>query len=135
VFKEAGVPDGVINVVLEPGMITDTVWQVVILRESTLQDRLTLKIFGLKLELTSITIKHTRIVGETGGKDFIIAHSTNPKQVSTELFVVLLSSKDKMFSSFTSLCTTKWPAVKQIITDVKSMKMGSLKTLVISLLQ
>jgi acyl-CoA reductase-like NAD-dependent aldehyde dehydrogenase len=50
VFKEAGVPDGVINVVLRPGMITDTVWQVVILRESTLQDRLmSLKIFGLKL--------------------------------------------------------------------------------------
>jgi hypothetical protein len=65
VFKEAGVPDGVINVVLEPGMITDTVWQVVILRESTLQDRLmSLKIFGLKLELTSITINIPRIVGE-----------------------------------------------------------------------
>jgi delta 1-pyrroline-5-carboxylate dehydrogenase len=44
---------------------------------------MSLKIFGLKLELTSITIKH-KIVGETGGKDFIIAHSSaNPKQVST----------------------------------------------------
>jgi acyl-CoA reductase-like NAD-dependent aldehyde dehydrogenase len=54
---------------------------------------------------------YPRIVGETGGKDFIIAHSSaNPKQVSTGLFVVLLSSKDKMFSSFTSLCTTKYVA-------------------------
>jgi hypothetical protein len=42
-------------------MIETLFWQVVILRESTLQDRLmSLKIFGLKLELTSITIKHTQ---------------------------------------------------------------------------
>jgi acyl-CoA reductase-like NAD-dependent aldehyde dehydrogenase len=47
VFKRC--PDGVINVVLESQMITDTVWQVVILQDSTLQDRLmSLKIFGLK---------------------------------------------------------------------------------------
>jgi 1-pyrroline-5-carboxylate dehydrogenase len=38
-----------------------------------------------KIELTSIIHKtYPRIVGETGGKDFIIAHSSaNPKQVST----------------------------------------------------
>jgi acyl-CoA reductase-like NAD-dependent aldehyde dehydrogenase len=55
--KEAGVPDGVINVVLESQEWLQTLfWQVVILLESTLQDRLmSLKIFGLKLELTSIT--------------------------------------------------------------------------------
>jgi 1-pyrroline-5-carboxylate dehydrogenase len=40
VFKEAGVPDGVINVVFDAQMITDTVLQVVILLDSTLQDQL-----------------------------------------------------------------------------------------------
>jgi hypothetical protein len=42
-------------------MITDTVLASRDFAESTLQDRLmSLKIFGLKLELTSITIKHTQ---------------------------------------------------------------------------
>jgi 1-pyrroline-5-carboxylate dehydrogenase len=87
---------------------------------------MSLKIFGLKLEL-SITIKH-RIVGETGGKILLsLTQVLTLNKYLQELFVVLLSSKDKMFSSFTSLCTTKYVASckEQIITDVKSMKMGS----------
>jgi hypothetical protein len=60
VFKEAGVPDGVINVVLERNDYRHCLASRDF-GESTLQDRLmSLKIFGLKLELTSITIKHTQ---------------------------------------------------------------------------
>jgi hypothetical protein len=49
------------------------------------------------------------------------------------LCVVHLNFKVKMFSSFKILRTKSlWPAIKeQIITDVKSMKMGSQKILVI----
>jgi 1-pyrroline-5-carboxylate dehydrogenase len=47
VFKEAGVPDGVINVVFDAQMITDTVLQVVILLDCTLQDQLMYLISGL----------------------------------------------------------------------------------------
>jgi 1-pyrroline-5-carboxylate dehydrogenase len=67
---------------------------------------------------------YPRIVGETGGKDFIIAHSSaNLNKYLQELFVVLLSSKDKNVSR-AYVPQSMWPA-KQIITDVKSMKMGS----------
>ena len=39
---------------------------------------------------------YPRIVGETGGKDFVIAHKTaDPDVVVTALFVVLLNTKDK----------------------------------------
>jgi 1-pyrroline-5-carboxylate dehydrogenase len=88
---------------------------------------MSLKIFGLNGANIHHYKTYPRIVGETGGKDFIIAHSSaNLNKYLQELFV-LLSSKDKMFSSFTSLCTTKYVASckEQIITDVKSMKMGS----------
>jgi 1-pyrroline-5-carboxylate dehydrogenase len=109
----------------------------VILRESTLQDRLFKDIWA-KIGANIHHYKTYPIVGETGGKILLsLTQVLTLNKYLQELFVVLLSSKDKMFSSFTSLCTTKYVASckEQIITDVKSMKMGSLKTLVISLLQ
>jgi 1-pyrroline-5-carboxylate dehydrogenase len=49
-----------------------------------------------KLELTFTTTKHTRIVGETGGKDFIIAHSSlTQNKFLQELFMELFNFKVK----------------------------------------
>jgi 1-pyrroline-5-carboxylate dehydrogenase len=81
---EAGVPDGVINVVLDALMVLIPFLQVVILQDCTLQDLLMyLKIFGQGTNIHHYKT-YPRIVGETGGKDFIIAHSSaNPKQVAT----------------------------------------------------
>ncbi|RAV30387.1 L-glutamate gamma-semialdehyde dehydrogenase [Sinomicrobium soli] len=89
VFREAGVPDGVINVVYgDPVMITDTVlaspdFAGIHFTGSTN----VFKSIWAKIGANINTYKtYPRIVGETGGKDFIIAHpSSNPKQVATAI--------------------------------------------------
>ena len=87
VFKEAGVPDGVINVVYgDPVMITDTVlaspdFSGIHFTGSTFVFKELWKKIGNNIHQYKT---YPRIVGETGGKDFIIAHpSANPKQVAT----------------------------------------------------
>jgi 1-pyrroline-5-carboxylate dehydrogenase len=132
VFKEAGVPDGVINVVFgDPEMITDTVlasrdFAGVHFTGST-------NVFKGIWAKIGANINHyktyPRIVGETGGKDFIIAHpSANPKQVSTGIVRGAFEFQGQKCSAASRSYVPKsiWPAVKeQIIADVKSMKMGS----------
>lgn len=89
VFKEAGLPDGVINVVYgDPVMITDTVLESpdfagIHFTGSTFVFKELWKKIGNKIHTYKT---YPRIVGETGGKDFIIAHpSSNPKQVATAI--------------------------------------------------
>jgi acyl-CoA reductase-like NAD-dependent aldehyde dehydrogenase len=54
---------------------------------------------------------YPRIVGETGGKDFIVAHpSANAKQVVTGITVMHLNFKVKMFCSFNELISAKFMA-------------------------
>ncbi|NNK10377.1 MAG: L-glutamate gamma-semialdehyde dehydrogenase [Flavobacteriaceae bacterium] len=89
VFKEAGLPDGVINVIYgDPVMVTETV-----LSHSDFSGlHFTGSTDVFKSLWTQIgnnihTYKtYPRIVGETGGKDFILAHPTaKPKQVATAI--------------------------------------------------
>jgi 1-pyrroline-5-carboxylate dehydrogenase len=132
VFKEAGVPDGVINVVFGDAlMVTDTVL--------ASRDFAGLHFTGSTHVFKDIWAKigtnihhyktYPRIVGETGGKDFIIVHSSaNPKQVSTGIVRGAFEFQGQKCSAASRAYVPKsmWPAVKeQIITDVKSMKMGS----------
>jgi 1-pyrroline-5-carboxylate dehydrogenase len=132
VFKEAGVPDGVINVVFgDPSMITDTVL--------ASRDFAGIHFTGSTNVFKDIWAKigtnihhyktYPRIVGETGGKDFIIAHpSANPKQVATGIVRGAFEFQGQKCSaaSRSYVPQSLWPAIKEkIITDVKSMKMGS----------
>ncbi|WP_166920492.1 L-glutamate gamma-semialdehyde dehydrogenase [Flavobacterium poyangense] len=132
VFKEAGVPDGVINVVFGDAlMITDTVL--------ASRDFAGVHFTGSTHVFKDIWAKiganihhyktYPRIVGETGGKDFIIAHpSANVKQVSTGITRGAFEFQGQKCSAASRayIPQSLWPAVKeQIITDVKSMKMGS----------
>ncbi|XLS28372.1 L-glutamate gamma-semialdehyde dehydrogenase [Flavobacteriaceae bacterium M23B6Z8] len=89
IFKEAGLPDGVINVVYgDPVMITDTVldspdFAGIHFTGSTYVFKELWKKIGNNIHTYKT---YPRIVGETGGKDFIIAHpSSNPKQVATAI--------------------------------------------------
>ncbi|NNE03619.1 MAG: L-glutamate gamma-semialdehyde dehydrogenase [Eudoraea sp.] len=89
VFKEAGLPDGVINVVYgDPVMITETIL--------THADFSGIHFTGSTEVFKNLWTQignniHTyktypKIVGETGGKDFILAHPTaKPKQVATAI--------------------------------------------------
>jgi 1-pyrroline-5-carboxylate dehydrogenase len=89
VFKEAGVPAGVINMIMgDPVMITDTVlasrdFSGVHFTGST-------HVFQDLWKKIGTNVHHyktyPRIVGETGGKDFIVAHhSAHPKQLATAM--------------------------------------------------
>ncbi|MFV8268535.1 L-glutamate gamma-semialdehyde dehydrogenase [Flavobacterium sp. GT2N3] len=132
VFKEAGVPDGVINVVFGDAlMITDTVL--------ASRDFAGIHFTGSTQVFKGIWAKigtnihhyktYPRIVGETGGKDFIIAHpSANPKQVATGIVRGAFEFQGQKCSAASRSYVPRslWPAIKeQLITDTKSMKMGS----------
>ncbi|MEQ5792604.1 L-glutamate gamma-semialdehyde dehydrogenase [Muricauda sp. NFXS6] len=89
VFKEAGLPDGVINVVYgDPVMISDTVldspdFSGIHFTGSTEVFKNLWKQIGNNIHKYKT---YPRIVGETGGKDFIIAHPTaKPQQVATAI--------------------------------------------------
>jgi len=132
VFKEAGVPDGVINVVFGDAlMITDTVL--------ASRDFAGIHFTGSTHVFKDIWSKigtnihhyktYPRIVGETGGKDFIIAHpSSNVKQVATGIVRGAFEYQGQKCSAASRAYVPQslWPALKeQLITDTKSMKMGS----------
>jgi len=89
VFKEAGLPHGVINMVMgDPVMITETVlsspdFSGIHFTGSTYVFKELWKQIGTNIHTYKT---YPRIVGETGGKDFIIAHpSAKPKQVATAI--------------------------------------------------
>jgi 1-pyrroline-5-carboxylate dehydrogenase len=132
VFKEAGVPDGVINVVFgDPVMITDTVlaspdFAGIHYTGSTFIFKEIWKKIGENIHNYKT---YPRIVGETGGKDFIIAHpSANVKQVTTAITRGAFEFQGQKCSAASRayIPQSMWSAVKeQLITDVNSMKMGS----------
>ncbi|NDV16956.1 L-glutamate gamma-semialdehyde dehydrogenase [Muricauda sp. TY007] len=89
VLKEAGLPDGVINVVYgDPVMISDTVldspyFSGIHFTGSTTVFKNLWKQIGNNIHKYKT---YPRIVGETGGKDFILAHPTaKPQQVATAI--------------------------------------------------
>lgn len=89
VFKEAGLPDGVINVVYgDPVMITKTVlaspdFAGLHFTGSTHVFKELWKQIGNNIHNYKT---YPKIVGETGGKDFIVAHKTaKPQQVATAI--------------------------------------------------
>ena len=132
VFREAGVPDGVINVVFgDPVMITDTVlaspdFAGVHYTGSTFVFKEIWKKIGENIHSYKT---YPRIVGETGGKDFIVAHpSANVKQVVTGITRGAFEFQGPKCSAASRayIPQSLWPAVKeQLIIDVNSMKMGS----------
>ena len=132
VFKEAGLPDGVINVVFGDAlMITDTVLES--------RDFAGIHFTGSTHVFKDIWSKigtnihhyktYPRIVGETGGKDFIVAHpSANVKQVSTGIVRGAFEFQGQKCSAASRAYVPQsiWSELKeQLIADVKSMKMGS----------
>ncbi|HCQ13766.1 L-glutamate gamma-semialdehyde dehydrogenase [Flavobacterium sp.] len=132
IFKEAGVPDGVINVVFgDPVMITDTIlahpdFAGVHYTGSTFVFKEIWKKIGENIHTYKT---YPKIVGETGGKDFVLAHpSANVKQVVTGITRGAFEFQGQKCSAASRgyIPQSLWPAVKeQLITDVKSMKMGS----------
>ncbi len=132
VFKEAGVPPGVINVVFgDPVMITDTVmaspaFSGLHFTGSTFIFKELWKKIGNNIHNYKT---YPRIVGETGGKDFIVAHKTAvPKQVATAISRGAFEFQGQKCSAASRSYVPQsiWEDVKNyVIADVKSFKMGS----------
>ncbi|WP_346881091.1 L-glutamate gamma-semialdehyde dehydrogenase [uncultured Algibacter sp.] len=132
VFEEAGVPPGVINVVFgDPVMITNTVlaspdFSGLHFTGSTFIFKELWKQIGNNIHNYKT---YPKIVGETGGKDFIVAHkSANSKQVSTAIVRGAFEFQGQKCSAASRAYVPKslWSDVKaQIIEDVSSFKMGS----------
>ncbi len=132
VFKEAGVPDGVINVVFgKASMISETIFNHadfagIHFTGSTEVFQDIWKTIGNNIHKYKT---YPRIVGETGGKDFIIAHpSAHAIQVATGIARGAFEYQGQKCSAASRgyIPQSLWPDVKkQLVKDVKSMKMGS----------
>ena len=132
VFKEAGVPAGVINVVFgDPVMVTNAVlaspdFSGLHFTGSTFVFKELWKQIGTNIHSYKT---YPRIVGETGGKDFIIAHkSANPKQVSAGIIRGAFEFQGQKCSAASRAYLPKslWKDIKsQLLEDLESIKMGS----------
>jgi 1-pyrroline-5-carboxylate dehydrogenase len=131
VFKEAGLPSGVINMIMgDPVMITDKI----LARKEFAGIHFTgstnvFKGIWAKIGENIHTYNtYPRIVGETGGKDFIIAHkSADAQVVATALLRGAFEFQGQKCSaaSRSYVSNSLWPNVKErLVKDVKSIKMG-----------
>ncbi|MBT4478225.1 MAG: L-glutamate gamma-semialdehyde dehydrogenase, partial [Flavobacteriales bacterium] len=131
-FKAAGLPDGVINMVTVSGKeISEVVFQDenfagLHFTGSTNVFRTLWKGIGNNIEKYK---SYPRIVGETGGKDFIVAHkSAVAAEVATAISRGAFEYQGQKCSAASRayIPTNLWGDVKeQIIKDVNSFKMGS----------
>ena len=132
VFKLAGLPDGVINVVYgDSAMISETLlgsrdFAGIHFTGST---RVFNDIWGKIGQNISNYKTYPRIVGETGGKDFVVAHSSAiPAQVATALSRGAFEYQGQKCSAASRAYVPQsmWPEVKKLlVADLASMKMGS----------
>ncbi|MGB0776707.1 MAG: L-glutamate gamma-semialdehyde dehydrogenase [Flavobacteriaceae bacterium] len=131
-FKAAGLPDGVVNVVYgNPVMISDTVlnhsdFSGLHFTGSTHVFKHLWKNIGMNIEKYKT---YPRIVGETGGKDFIWAHaSSNPLEVATAITRGAFEFQGQKCSAASRayVPASLWPEVSaKLKSDSKEMKMGS----------
>ncbi len=132
VLKEAGLPDGVINLIYVTGPIAGEVifnhkdFGGIHFTGSTGVFQNIWKTIGENIHKYK---SYPRIVGETGGKDFIVAHkSADARQISTAIARGAFEYQGQKCSA-ASRCyvpSNLWDDVKKyLLEDLKSMKMGS----------
>ncbi len=132
IFKEAGLPDGVINMVTgKSSTITEVVmshpeFAGVHFTGSTPVFKSFWKMIGNNMNDYKY---YPRIVGETGGKDFVWAHpSSNAAQVATALSRGAFEYQGQKCSAASRAYIPKsmWKKVESLLKkDLDSMKMGS----------
>lgn len=132
ILEEAGMPPGVINFIHVDGPEAGEVifshpdFAGLHFTGSTGVFRTLWKTIGNNIESYRT---YPRIVGETGGKDFLLAHqSADPEQISTALTRGAFEFQGQKCSAVSRAYIPKslWPAVKQLLLeDVNSFKMGS----------
>ncbi|WP_375438238.1 L-glutamate gamma-semialdehyde dehydrogenase [uncultured Hymenobacter sp.] len=133
-FKEAGVPDGVINLIYVDGPVAGDVifshpdFAGIHFTGSTGVFQQIWKTIGQNI---STYKSYPRIVGETGGKDFILAHhSAHPRQVATAITRGAFEFQGQKCSAASRayIPSNMWDEVKGYLQeDLKSFKMGDVE--------
>ncbi len=131
-FREAGLPDGVINLITVDGQDAGDVifkhpdFAGLHFTGSTAVFKHLWKEIGMNIDNYKT---YPRIVGETGGKDFIVAHkSANAAEVATSISRGAFEFQGQKCSAASRAYVPKslWKEVKErIVADAKSFKMGS----------
>ncbi|MBT0809959.1 L-glutamate gamma-semialdehyde dehydrogenase [Litoribacter ruber] len=131
VFREAGVPDGVINLVFVDGPSAGEVvfnhpdFAGIHFTGSTGVFQTIWKTIGTNIHKYK---SYPRIVGETGGKDFVIAHkSAHAKQVATGLSRGAFEFQGQKCSAASRayIPSNIWDDVREfLLEDLKTFKMG-----------
>lgn len=131
-FKAAGLPDGVINLITVDGPVAGDVifkhkqFAGLHFTGSTGVFRHLWKEIGNNLDKYR---NYPRIVGETGGKDFVIAHkSASPAEVATALSRGAFEYQGQKCSAASRAYVPSniWPEVKEILVNqINSFKIGS----------
>jgi 1-pyrroline-5-carboxylate dehydrogenase len=132
IFKEAGLPDGIINVVFgDPKMITD----IILAHKDFAGIHFTgsTQVFKSLWAQIGANIHHyknyPRIVGETGGKDFILAHPTaDTAEVVAGIIRGAFEFQGQKCSAASRvyLPKSKWAETKELLlSELKTIKMGS----------
>ncbi len=132
VFEAAGLPPGVVNLIFADGPEAGKV----IFNHpdfAGLHFTGSTKVFQSLWQTIGNNISkyrsYPRIVGETGGKDFVVAHaSANPKQVATALSRGAFEFQGQKCSAASRAYIPKsiWKSVKKhLLADLASFKMGN----------
>lgn len=131
VLREAGLPDGVINLIYVDGPVAGDIifkhpdFAGIHFTGST-------KVFQTIWQTIGENISkyktYPRIVGETGGKDFVVAHeSAEVKALTTGLVRGAFEYQGQKCSAASRayIPSNLWPAVKeQLVADLKEIKIG-----------
>ena len=132
IFEEAGLPPGVINLIYVDG---PTAGDVIFKHRDFAGLHFTgsTKVFQNLWQTIGHNIanyaSYPRIVGETGGKDFVMVHpSANPKAVATALSRGAFEFQGQKCSAASRayIPQSMWETVeKYLVDDLRSFKMGS----------
>jgi len=131
IFKEAGLPDGVINIIYVDGPVAGDIifkhedFAGLHFTGSTAVFKNLWKEIGNNINNYK---SYPRIVGETGGKDFIIAHnSADPIEVSTAIVRGCFEFQGQKCSapSRVYIANSIWEDVKsKLVNDINSINVG-----------
>ena len=131
IFREAGLPDGVINMVFVPGPVGGRVMAKhpdFVGVHFTGSNDVFNKIWKAIGENVHLHNTYPKIVGETGGKDFVMVHkSANVDQVVTALSRGAFEYQGQKCSAASRayIPSNMWEEVKEkLVRDVKSFKIG-----------
>jgi 1-pyrroline-5-carboxylate dehydrogenase len=131
IFKEAGLPDGVINLIYADGPETGEVifnspdFAGIHFTGSTAVFQNIWKTIGTNIHKYKT---YPRIVGETGGKDFILVHGSADAEVSSTAILrgaFEYQGQKCSAASRTYIAKSLWPKIKDLmLRDLATFKMG-----------